>query len=192
MGKLNFAIATVLAFALFACSPNKKREKESKTEETEKEIGKYVYMDTNKTLHIDRDCMSFILNEKASFGVHPIKRSELKLNDIYFICTECVSDQNYENLKKECFENKGYDTSKRGWLLPKDDQPNKNLIWVYENLKKDGFTDIGKDISEFSDIMKNANNQKKLFDYIKTKNVRNMPKSLAEFSELIGIYPDSI
>lgn len=188
----NFAIVIVFFLAFCACSPDKEREKKSKTEETENVIGEYVYMDTNKTLHIDKDCMSFILNEKASFGVHPIKRSELKLNDIYFICTECVSDQNYENLKKECFENKGYDTSKRGWLLPKDDQPNKNLIWVYENLKKDGFTDIGKNISEFSDIMKNANNQKKLFDYIKTKNIKNKPKSLAEFSELIGIYPDSI
>lgn len=67
--------------------------------------------------------------------------------------------------------------------------PNKILTGIYENLKKDGFTDIGKDISEFSDIMKNANNQKKVFDYIKTKNVRNMPKSLAEFSERIGVYP---
>lgn len=67
--------------------------------------------------------------------------------------------------------------------------PNKILTGIYENLKKDGFTDIGKDVSEFSDIMKNANNQKKVFDYIKTKNVRNMPKSLAEFSERIGVYP---
>lgn len=67
--------------------------------------------------------------------------------------------------------------------------PNKNLIWVYENLKKDGFTDIGKDISEFSDLMKDTYNQNILFDYIKTKNIKNKPKSLAEFSELIGVYP---
>lgn len=66
--------------------------------------------------------------------------------------------------------------------------PNKILTGIYENLKKDGFTDIGKDVSEFSDIMKNANNQKKVFDYIKTKNVKNMPKSLAEFSDRIGVY----
>ena len=120
MGKLNFAIATVLAFALFACSPNKKREKESKTEETEKEIGEYVYMDTNKTVHIDRDCISFILNEKASFGVHPIKRTELKLDDIYFICTKCISDENYGNLKDLCSRDNyysGLDITPSGYLL---------------------------------------------------------------------------
>lgn len=50
MGKLNFAIATVLLFALCACSSNKKQDKKGKTEETEKKIGKYVYMDTNKKL----------------------------------------------------------------------------------------------------------------------------------------------
>lgn len=119
MGKLNFAIATVLTFVLFACSPNKEQEKESKTEETENVIGEYVYMDTNKTIHINRDCISFILKERTSFGVHPIKRTELKLDDIYFICTKCISDQNYENLKDLCRDNyySGLDITPNGHLL---------------------------------------------------------------------------
>ena len=78
---------------------NKKEEPEKK-----EAIGKYVYIDVNGTLQLRRTCFA-IGNEPSDNGssnweVERVLVKDLTENDLSKSCARCVTDEEYENMKK--------------------------------------------------------------------------------------------
>ena len=67
-------------------------------------IGKYVYMDTNETIHIRRHCPA-IGKQPGELGgaeraVTRIPVEEVSISMLDYSCSRCVSDELYEQLEK--------------------------------------------------------------------------------------------
>lgn len=67
-------------------------KEEDRTEESMPIVGKYVYQDSYRVIHIDREC------DKIFRGVRRIPSDELKGFQRY--CSKCVNDEAYEILTK--------------------------------------------------------------------------------------------
>lgn len=67
-------------------------KEEDRTEEPMPIVGKYVYQDYYRVVHIDREC------DKIFRGVSRIPSDELK--GFHRYCSKCVNDEAYEILTK--------------------------------------------------------------------------------------------
>lgn len=93
----------------------------------ERELGKYVYVDEYSILHIDRNCDKIAVIHGAQpvsiFLINELTQEEWKQ-----VCSNCVSDNDYENLSELLISN-------------------ENRHWLYKTLVKEG-CNMG-DFSEF-------------------------------------------
>lgn len=80
-----------ILLTLHACV-NREKEKDV-------EIGKYVYMDNDSTIHINTKCLKFIIDEKKDFGVKRILADGISPSYLDKTCNYCVNDQAYEKLE---------------------------------------------------------------------------------------------
>lgn len=106
----NKAIVTLtlvlVAFFLFSCSGQKEKEKK------DQEIGKYVYVDSQGTLHIKNPCYSGlrITDEDGNSykkSVTFVDTEDINGNDLESLCPMCVRDEHYEQLL-QIVKHKGY------------------------------------------------------------------------------------
>lgn len=94
----------ILAIALSACS-----DKNKKDDNKETTLGKYVYIDIDGVLHTENPCVMGLKvedeNKNATFkSVMRIKVEEL--DSEFLSCAFCVTDEQYELLKKAIKKNK--------------------------------------------------------------------------------------
>lgn len=89
-----------IGFIVFLFYSNNKHDKEK----TEPAIGKYVYIDTDETLHVRRRCYA-IGKQKGELGgtnrsVTRIPVEDVTISMLDYSCSRCVSDELYEQLEK--------------------------------------------------------------------------------------------
>jgi len=109
--KKNISNLLLLLFTLFAmmsCAENREKgmDENSTTENVNsskgKIIGKYVYLDRARTLHVDRNCVEFLLSDEKSMtpsGVTTIPSGDITLGLLNFTCPRCIDDAVYDKLK---------------------------------------------------------------------------------------------
>ena len=76
---------------LFSCDNRESSSNKS-------EIGKYVYIDKDSTLHVVRKCTKFILEEKDP-GIKRISSENIPPEYLDKCCSYCVDDEAYEMLE---------------------------------------------------------------------------------------------
>ena len=84
-----------ITLSLLACNSSEKKE----TRE-EGKIGKYLYIDTDSTLHIQNNCMGFMLDDKKDSGVKRVLCNSVPSKYLNKTCKYCVTDKVYEELKE--------------------------------------------------------------------------------------------
>lgn len=90
-----------LAFlAVTSCSEHYKHP-----EKTESKLGKYVYIDYNRTLHVDRKCISNLSQNSKTVG----ERMQYMEGGIRFIDTMYLTTSNYYNFCPICVDDKSYE-----------------------------------------------------------------------------------
>jgi hypothetical protein len=96
MRKIAFA---VLSLCLFSCGNEEKKQGV--------EVGKYLYIDKDSTLHITRKCTKFIIDDSKDFGVKRISSENIPPEYLDKCCSYCVNDEAYEllvGMSKESLE----------------------------------------------------------------------------------------
>mgnify|MGYP001091435916 CR=1 FL=1 len=89
-------ISLGLTLFLIGCKENKKVEPPK--------LGQYVYIDSIGCMHVQRECMNFILHNRYN-----VKFKELSLicdSDLMNVCSHCVTDDIYVQLKTVAKSNK--------------------------------------------------------------------------------------
>ncbi len=104
---LSFYAPLVLAtVCVVGCSDTKKE-----TQKEEPELGEFVYIDKSNCLHTDKKCMNLLdLSDDGTNKNYQVKfvgTNKLCPNDFGSICSYCVSDETFKELKKKIEQN-GY------------------------------------------------------------------------------------
>ncbi len=89
-------ISLGLTLFLIGCKENKKVEPPK--------LGQYVYIDSIGCMHVQRECINFILHNRYN-----VKFKELSLicdSDLMNVCSHCVTDDIYVQLKTVAKSNK--------------------------------------------------------------------------------------
>lgn len=87
----NVSLAIII-LSFLSCGNTEKKENKV-------EIGKYLYLDKDSTLHINMKCIKFIVGEDKDFGVKRISSETIPPEYLDKSCSYCVSDEAYEDLK---------------------------------------------------------------------------------------------
>lgn len=90
----------VLLLLLLGCTNNKNNKDKSH------DLGKYVYVDREKCLHIDRNCIKFIISLENDQGIIFIDTAKLEHACFIDFCSQCVDDKCYEQIEKILNDNK--------------------------------------------------------------------------------------
>ena len=78
-------------FCVFSCNNKQNDEK--------LELGKYVYLDKDSTIHSKKGCLKFMLEEQKDFGVKRILADGINPKYLEKTCSYCVTDEIYEKLE---------------------------------------------------------------------------------------------
>ena len=110
MRRIAFA---AVALCLFSCVDTKK-------EQSDGSIGKYVYIDKDSTLHVTRKCTKFILDDAKDFGIKRIPGENIPPEYLDKCCSYCVSDEAYELLESMSKESSKESLEQQHKLHPYD------------------------------------------------------------------------
>lgn len=89
---MKYCLFIFFVFFLFGCSNRDKNNKSL-------DLGRYVYVDRDKCLHIDRNCVKFIISLENSQGIVFIDTAKLTDNCFIDFCSHCVNDKCYEKIE---------------------------------------------------------------------------------------------
>ena len=68
------------------------------------QIGRYVYIDTQKVLHVKKRCIGLKITDKTGISYYkPIKfldTANVRTQHLNSLCSRCVKDEHYEDLKQ--------------------------------------------------------------------------------------------
>lgn len=153
------------------------------------EVGRYVYVDSYKTIHIDRECVSKLTEdaktkdermasmEGISFVdtcMLTLKSQEGSIVTEYGFCPKCIDDDSFQHLNT---------------MMHRNDETISKIDEIYDVLKDDGA--IHKDREFFRSYMlasgrKGYENRKKLYDAMKADGA-DVGEDYEEFIEWLGI-----
>ena len=96
----------LVAVCVLGCSETK-----NETQKEESKLGEFVYIDKSKCLHTDKKCMNLLDfsddGTNHNYQVKFINTNKLRPNNFGFICSYCVSDETFKELRKK-IEHNGY------------------------------------------------------------------------------------
>lgn len=111
---------SLIALGIISCGKT-----DEKKEIVKRDLGKYVYVDDNNTVHVNPHCYRLIRGKDDKghdiYAKHPIDTLEFVITDKeYFrVCTRCVEDSIYERLVEISNRNQSNynweQTSKSDW-----------------------------------------------------------------------------
>lgn len=174
---------------LLFCSCSKKQE-----------VGKYVYIDWMKTIHIDRECLSkmdekHMTNEQRMIkmkGVEFVDTCSLlsrnynsSLEHEYRFCTICVDDETYKHISRIMERNEEYRFDNK--------HISQKVKSLYDVLKSNG-EDVGSE-QEFNDWFlkpgqEGYKNRKYLWDTF-NQHGADVGANYEEFASWLGLRPAS-
>ena len=99
------------AFLLIVSCSEKPKEMTDKEKIEKGIVGNYVYLDTDGTLHADRECFEIgdIASEiKKSSALRRVPLNELTKAMLDNCCNRCINDVMFDNLKQLCINNGNY------------------------------------------------------------------------------------
>lgn len=107
MNRVSFYVPLILVVGcVIGCSETKKE-----TQKEESKLGEFVYIDKSKCLHTDKKCMNLLdLSDDGANKNYQVKfvgTNKLCPNDFGSICSYCVSDETFKELRKKIEQN-GY------------------------------------------------------------------------------------
>lgn len=89
--------AILIAILLGSC-------KGTEHEQAVSSIGKFVYVDTQKVLHVKKRCIGLKITDKTGISYYkPIKfldTANVRTQHLNSLCSRCVKDEHYEDLKQ--------------------------------------------------------------------------------------------
>ena len=96
----------IIPLCLFGCTDNKQKEDTKK-----EELGEFVYIDKSECLHTNKNCMNLLdLSDEGTNKNYQVKFVETKKlypAEFNSICSYCVSDETFKELRKIIRQN-GY------------------------------------------------------------------------------------
>lgn len=107
MKRVSFYVPLILVVGcVLGCSETKKE-----TQKEESELGEFVYIDKSNCLHTNKKCMNLLDfsddGTNHNYQVKFVNTNKLCHNDFGSICSYCVSDETFKELRKKIEQN-GY------------------------------------------------------------------------------------
>lgn len=107
MKRVSFYVPLILVVGcVLGCSETKKE-----TQKEESELGEFVYIDKSNCLHTNKKCMNLLDfsddGTNHNYQVKFVNTNKLCPNDFGSICSYCVSDETFKELRKKIEQN-GY------------------------------------------------------------------------------------